>query len=318
MKKRIKISKNIVKLLVLLLIVSTTLSGCKLAKEETDLISSQDKLVGIYISTDKSLNDLIEKEKDKKIYAIKEKDENPDFPRYKYSFDSIEIMDGDYIFLSKQKIDDARYFLTYTKRGANIRTTEKSTDENIKQTKIEADFFVNANIDEDGFLIASHKIYQDDNGDIYISDRNGSFIHCSSENYDGDDDSWLVVGFEPIEDRTINNLGEKTIEKSEVKVNIMMTYPCQNYKIIEMNDNNEILSSRSFKTEKESQEIKISKDTDYVILEKEIIDKNKKSVFKRSIINKNKDEFKEPTIIYSAKDNEQVFCDTHKITFVWQ
>ncbi len=311
--------KNLLKILVLVFLISN-LTACNLASKDSEKVESKDKMIGVFVteeainfeafnnSEEIEINDLSELDKFRRLYVTKslDKDYDNEYPKYNYDFKGIK---GAYMFIAKEAHLDEhgeKVFCDYCEQDGIADAYFQVKDKD--SIDLKGTLYLNINSDYHNFCINGNPMYQDSEGNIYIS--SGNAMVFSSEHYSDGYSSGSISRNEKYE---VNNMGEKTTSSQDIKVDFVFKNPCQSFKILEMDDNNQIIKTNEFEITKTPEIFKVSEDTTYLIIEESSLNHDNEIEVKRALLNKKDEDFK----LYTA-DKEDSFCEELIVYLEWE
>ena len=293
MKRKIKINKKILSL-ALLIICSMNLSACQLAKTESEY-KEVENLCGVFITYHKDGEDSVFDDENKKYYATFDEDVlDKDVDKYNfedlkgYAFflhiegegeNKVNSVVGDNVF---QNIN-LSVNVNSEENNRDIFTTEDTEelpepDINVisEENKISGTIYVTSKFKG---IIQFNPIIKE--GKKYYTIRDGNSIYIDGEN-EG------ISSTSANTDSTANNNSKTKIEKFSYTVSIEPVDELKSIKIKEMSSNDTLIDTKEIVHKNDDYEFKISKNTDYIIVEETCIDKNNNEITKRTIYDRDK------------------------------
>ena len=274
--------------LIFILILTLALTGCQLAKPEAEVQTGQDMLVGVFITEEhldlfdmeawfrdnasqvlKNENLTIEnpEQYSGRIWATPETDEDG---HGSYHFDALEgILLASFRVVPAGKPENAYWSSTVTGSLCDVSFGHKALDTGSELTISGTVYFSDTHPDPGLYF---NPVYQTPEGDVYLLPGQGTFFgtgFCSSATHSLKEES----------KRTEN--GEETGHSSVITVTMECVYPAQNLVILQMDENNNILSRRELDSSADLAEWKPESGCAYILLEEHTTDGTRRSLYQR-------------------------------------
>ncbi len=304
---KINFTKNLIKI-TLLLLITLTITSCTLANENSNSGISKEKFIGVFIST-KSLHDKFNE--DGNFFAnedILSLDPN-ELYHYRFTEKDEQGIDG-------KSIEGAYYFIASNEAIAesedkvyNNKFTNEITEKHYKNDKgnycVECTVHIN-NAKKGDMIVYPYRVYQNNTGKVYLKNNTDSINFSNKDMENG----FELGAFSYKEEYASDAFGKKNKQGLDIRVNFVYEIPTKKIKVLEMNDKDELIGKNEY--EASNQIIKPKNDVEYLIIEEEKVNKNKKSVFKRSIVNKNS----KHAYFYTSENS--ILCEKSVLFIEWK
>lgn len=293
MRINMKINKKILSL-ALLIILSMNLSACQLARSDSEYKETEN-LCGTFITYYKEGEGSTFDDENKKYYAtFGEELLDKDIEKYKF-----EDLEGYALFLHTEGEGEDKVVgvvgddvFGNINLSVNVNTEDNSKDViTVEDTDELPEPDVNVTSEENKIsgtiyvtrefkgIIQFNPIIKE--GKKYYTIRDGNSVYIDGEN-EG-------VSSKSSSSNSKTNVNSKTkIEKFSYTVSIEPVDELKNIKIKEMSSNDTLIDIKEIVHKNNDYKFKISKNTAYIIVEENCIDKNGKEIIKRTIYDRDK------------------------------
>ncbi len=311
--------KNLIKIL-LLVLLTFNLTACTLANKDSAKVQSKDRLIGVFVTEERidfkkingnekeSFSSLDELEEKRRLYVEKtlDKVDEDEWREYKYNFKGL---DGSYMFVDHEEYTDEEgesYSANHFKQDKMSDTIFNAKDNN--SIVLKSTLYLNTNSENKLFSFSGNPMYQDSEGNIYISSANS--IAFDNDHFESDEQTAAITRSEKQE---INNMGKKSTSTQDIKVQFVFKNPCQSFKVLEMDDKNQIIKINEFDIASTPENFKVPKDTAYLILEESSLNRDNKIQVKRTLLTKKDENF----TLYTASKEDSI-CKELFVNLKWE
>lgn len=278
------------KLSILILILALTLSGCQLAR--TDLEPSGDRLVGMFLTTE--YLDLFDAEAyfldnmnkidhngfidadssayEGRLYAqevpeiLYDEQGNPVEHR-KWDFPDVEGI----CYFAPRSYEDRESFINTRSDDAILdgHTDVKYTDEGEEITLTGTVILAHSG---EQIVCYFNPVYQSADGRVYA--KSGHSMSTSEDNAPG-----ALYSHKLSETTTVNNNGEKETASMTVTISMETAYEPEHYMVVQMDEQNEVLSSDRYLPGQLPEELILQEEAAYVLLETHTEEQTTREIF---------------------------------------
>lgn len=283
--------------IILSIVLLVGLSGCQLAKNTT--VSGEDQLMGIFITTESLGTDEFTitgnneiKEKNDKIYAsyASETYENEDGSLSELGDYVFENLEGIPFYFTKIENENGIHINSSDTKGfiSNVQMATRVTDD-MNELDNEGTIYFSTRVSD--LIFFANPVYQEPDGNVYVVATNGLAIFGDIEGQKAS---------QKLESTISTTDNDKTItEKTIITINYESKLDSSKTRVIEMNKENEVIFITEILKDATPEKLKLSENTEYIIIETVSMDSTNKEIIEREILPITADSF----TIYECQDN---------------
>ncbi|WP_426350565.1 hypothetical protein ACPWSR_04780 [Alloiococcus sp. CFN-8] len=288
-------------------ILMVSLTGCQLAREESTGSGkfTEDQMIGVYITREHldlfdmegflndnsgrlpqgNIDDLDSEEYQGRIYATLRKESHTD-EKTGETYESSQ-----YVF---EHLDGIPYFAALIRESEELHTVTGSTSDEVisdsqlgvnvldneEKTTLEGTIYVSPKKNEE-LLFFFNPVFQDGEGKVYLVSGDGLLINGQSEG--------AAAGRTFDSTTTITRNGASKKKSISVKISFEVLFPPEKIVVMEMSNNSAVVSRNEYAPGEFPKEMKLSSDTEYIVVETYKNDPEGKPLVSRSITNSNEE-----------------------------
>lgn len=242
-------------------------SGCQLAKKESETEQTSDRLIGVFVTKEPiDIEQFTAKDSNANNHLCAElfseehpaeDDESEVYTSLEYKFEGVK---GVRFFTALHQMPDPmdNYISTATDDVVDIQTNALHVSDEAETTTIEGTIYVSSNSGEQVYYI--NTVYQTGDGRVYVVAGSGLMLS-------GGKSEGLSCSQKYDETTTANVDGRNKSFTTSVEISLSTMTPPQQIVVLEMDQNNKVLSRNQYEPGMLPKKLSLTKDTQYLIVE---------------------------------------------------